>query len=282
MPDCKENIEKISAYVDGELPSSEIETLEKHISECAHCTTVLKATREEKKLMQQTFTSMRAPVYLSQRIMTAIREEARRETAKERMPFFRRLLAPSPAWALASLVLVLLAGTIYMRTQGIISPGGDKPTTMGLYLNDISHDQYLVNGLPERPLDIACDDPHKAETFMSKFVGFEVHVPTLKAEGYGVKGARLWHTVARISALIVYEDEKGRSISLFEIKKDRIGKKEAKTVVTSDGRTFYVGGAYGYNGVTWVQKNVALGLVGDLPPGELLKLAKSAAASLQD
>jgi anti-sigma factor RsiW len=276
---CKENIEKISAYVDEALESAERATLEQHLSGCEMCQEVLRATRRGKDLMQQTFSPIKAPAHLMRRVKSGIKEEARQDAARYRVPFFRRLFAPSPLWAAASLVLVLIAGTMYLRTEGIIAPGGEKPTTVGLYLYDIAHDQYLVDSLPKRPLDVECDDAAAAEAYMSNQVGFAVHIPDLAEAGYTMQGARLWHTVARISALIEYRDDSGNQISLFEIKGERIGKSGGKRV-EADGFTFYLGDAFGYNGVVWMQHEVALGLVADLPHETLVALARTAAVVL--
>lgn len=277
---CKDSLEKISAYVDNELSSSEAAAVEAHIAACELCREVLRATRTEKQLLKSTFSAMKAPAPLVRRIRTAVKEEARAESARSQVPFFKRLLSPSPAWAAVSLIFVLVAGTIYLRTEGIISPAGEKATTMGLYVYDITHDAYLVDSLPERPYDLQSASAAETGAYLSKHVGFDVPVPNLAAAGYAVRGGRIWHTVARISALIVYEDTSGNTVSLFEIKRENIGRGGAKEVA-ADGKTFYLGDAYGYNGVVWMQKNVALGLVGDLPHDRLLEIARAAAASLE-
>jgi anti-sigma factor RsiW len=286
---CKDNLEKISAYVDSELSSSEAAVLEAHMAACALCSEVLRATREEKRLLAGTFSSMRAPATLAGRIHAVIGEEVRREgilreqtpgeSPRGRVPFFRRFFSPGPAWAAVSLVFVLIAGTIYLRTEGIILPAGEKATTAGLYVKDIAHDAYLIQTLPERPYDLQSRSPVETEAFLSEHVGFDVHVPDLAAAGYRLRGGRIWHTIARISALIVFEDSSGNTVSLFEVKREHIGMHGAKRIV-ADGREFYMGDAYGFSGVVWMQENVAFGLAGDLPNEKLIEIARAAAASL--
>jgi anti-sigma factor RsiW len=156
----------------------------------------------------------------------------------------------------------------------------EKSTTVGFYAYDISHDAYLIESLPQRPFDIQSTSIPETESFLSKFVGFGVHIPNLAYVGFSMTGGRLWHTVARISALIVYEDSSGNAVSLFEIKRERVRKSGAKVVV-ADNRPFYVGKAYGYNGVVWMQREVAFGLVGGLPHDRLLDIARAAAANLE-
>lgn len=279
MPLCKDNIEKISAYVDEALERSECAVLEKHLETCEMCREVLRATRTGKELMQKSFSDVKAPAHLMKRIKADIREEARREEARERVPFFRRFFAPGPAWAAVSLVLVLVAGTMYLRTEGIIAPGGEKPTTVGLYLYDIAHDAYLVAGLPDRPMEIESSSFEETERYLSEHVGFPVYAPHLDKAGFAMQGGRLWHTVARISSLIEYQDAEGHKLSLFEIRRDRIGKKGG-TRVEVDGFECYVGDAFGFNGVVWMQNEVALGLVADLPRDRLVELAHAAATDL--
>lgn len=276
---CKQNIEKISAYVDNALERSECDMLEQHLTSCEICQEVLRATRRGKVLMQESFASVKAPAHLMKLIKADIKNEVRQEMARHQVPFFRRLFAPSPAWAALSLVLVLVAGTMYLRTEGIIVPGGEKPTTVGLYLYDIAHDAYLVYSLPERPLEIESSDAAETEAYLSKHVGFNVRAPQLTDAGFTMQGGRLWHTVARISSLIEYLDASGTKISLFEIHRERIGKSGGKKV-TAGGLDFYLGDAFGFNGVVWMQHEVALGLVADLPHDRLLEIAEIAAADL--
>ncbi|MBI4721385.1 MAG: zf-HC2 domain-containing protein [Chitinivibrionia bacterium] len=156
----------------------------------------------------------------------------------------------------------------------------EKSTTVGFYAYDISHDAYLIESLPQRPFDIVSASIQETAAFLSKFVGFPVHVPDLAYAGFGMKGGRLWHTVARISALIVYEDASGNAVSLFEIKKERV-RRSGATEVVADNKSFYLGKAYGYNGVVWLQRDVAFGLVGGLPHDKLLEIARAAAANLE-
>lgn len=276
---CKENIEKISAFVDRELEPSECALLEQHLASCEMCREVLRATRRGKELMRESYSARKAPAHLLKRIRADIKEEVRRETERDRVPFFRRFFAPGPAWAAISLVLVLFAGTLYLRTEGIIVPGGEKPTTVGLYLYDIAHDAYLVSSLPERPLEIASNDCKKTAAFLSEHVGFPVHAPELTDAGLAMQGGRLWHTVARISALIEYQDASGAKVSLFEINRERIGMTGGKKV-QAGGTDFYLGDAFGFNGVVWMQHEVALGIVADLPDERLIEIAQVAAADL--
>lgn len=276
---CKENIEKISAYVDNELERSECDTLEKHLGSCEMCQEVLRATRRGKELMHESYSAMKAPAHLLKQIKADIKEEVRQETARFQVPFFKRFFTPGPAWAALSLVLVLVAGTMYLRTEGIIAPGGEKPTTVGLYLYDIAHDAYLVKALPERPLEIASASCKETEAYLSKHVGFPVRAPEMAEAGLTMQGGRLWHTIARISSLIEYVDDNGNKISLFEVSRERIGL-SGGTKVEADGFEFYLGDAFGFNGVVWLQHEVALGFVADLPHDRLLEIAAVAAADL--
>ena len=55
---CQEiPVENLIAYADGELPPDEIESLEKHISDCERCRTMLKALQDSLKTVQDIWES---------------------------------------------------------------------------------------------------------------------------------------------------------------------------------------------------------------------------------
>lgn len=280
MAECIERVEAISAYADGQVSPEEKGEIERHLEECPFCSNVLEAVRAEKQLMQSRFGALAAPRGLKKRITRALGEAAKEERTSLKVPLLKRLIVPGPAWAAASLVILAAAGAVYLRTEGIIFPGGEKPATIGLFLDDISHDAFLVSRLPQRPYDVECSDPVLAEEFASEHAGFQVHLPELDGAGFEMSGVRLWHTVARISALVDYRDEEGRVLTLFEVPRENLGKRGARTVIRN-GRSFYVGGGYGYNSLCWLHKNVAVGLVGDIGEEELLRIATIAANVLE-
>jgi anti-sigma factor (TIGR02949 family) len=278
VKDCPVSLAQLSAYADREVDGEEKKALERHVERCERCRFELQAIEAEKRWLKRTFASRVAPPALRTAVLDRLRAEA--GTAAAAVPRWRRWWAPSPAWAAVSLFLLVAAGLIYLRTEGVLLPSGEKPTTMGLFVRDITHDAYLVARLPARPLDVASEDPRRVADVLSGFVGFPVRIPDLSTSGFRLKGGRLWHTVSRISALAVFEDGSGRRVRLFEIRGERIGLKGARAVRT-DGRVFYVGRSFGFQGVAWKQHGLALGLVGDLPEEELLELARTASVRLE-
>ncbi len=278
---CEKNIYSISAYMDNELDAKDIEILKKHLSSCESCSAVLLAMNEEKRLMLESFASIKAPPRLKQKIVESLRSASIKTAARyPQTPFWKRLLTPGPAWAAVSLVILIIAGAVYLRTQGIIAPSGEKPATMGLYLRDVTHDSYLIRNLPARPFDIKSRASGEVSAYLANHVGFDVLIPDLSSSGYELKGGRLWHTISRISALAVYDNREGSTISLFEVKKERMGKSEAEKII-ADGRDFYFGNWFGYSGVAWIEKNTAVSIVGKISRDELLILARAAARAMQ-
>jgi anti-sigma factor RsiW len=50
---CRESLERISAYLDGELDASACESIERHCRECPECAAVVQGLRETVGLCRQ-------------------------------------------------------------------------------------------------------------------------------------------------------------------------------------------------------------------------------------
>ena len=79
--ECKEAYNCLCAYLDGELDSGKVVSLEKHLGICHFCKTELEAQRFVKFLIQEQFLNITAPDYLKTRVIVELeRAEEYRES----------------------------------------------------------------------------------------------------------------------------------------------------------------------------------------------------------
>lgn len=101
MSDCLQNIERISAYVDGELSREDAQLLAEHLADCPSCQALLKAyggVFPDKKPLP-------VPDSLAKNVMAGVREIS---TAKQKAARRRRLF-PRVFAAAACLAVMLIA-----------------------------------------------------------------------------------------------------------------------------------------------------------------------------
>ena len=59
---CRELVEFLMAYIDGELPEADRRTFEAHLSDCAQCAAYLRSYRETVRLGRAAFADPDEPV----------------------------------------------------------------------------------------------------------------------------------------------------------------------------------------------------------------------------
>ena len=98
---CRERIEQIGAYLDGELAGAELEELRRHLAECAECRRELAQQQKLWSLLEEASSPAEASEHLYARIL------GRTTRRKERRPAVRILRWAAPLAAAATLVLAV-------------------------------------------------------------------------------------------------------------------------------------------------------------------------------
>lgn len=183
-----------------------------------------------------------------------------------------RWFAPGPAWAAAAMLLLALAGWTYLRVNGYVSPAGQMPADMARLIADVGHDAYLY-ARTTRPLELASSDPEEVERWFDGRIDTPLHLPHRAVPGCDLEGARLWHTVSRLAALVQYRPEDGgEPVTLFVVSADRLADRGGRRVDYA-GRVYCIGKAFEHQVVAWQAGGSAYALVGHAGPDELLQLA---------
>ncbi len=110
---CDEIREKLSLYLEGELPGPEREALDRHLAACAACTETLSLLREVAAGLSRV-EEVEPPPHLARKIQSAIAEKARNKRAR---PAWWGSWAP--ALAAAAVVLLTIGTVTYLDTTRV-------------------------------------------------------------------------------------------------------------------------------------------------------------------
>jgi anti-sigma factor RsiW len=270
---CKEVRSLIDESSSQELRDADTE-LRAHIDSCASCSRVYELRRITSQSLVASAGGVRAGRRFTMRVLDALDREAgwsEPPRARKQMSW-RAVLRPSPAWAALALVLVMISGYNYLRTMGYFHPTGEVPINMGRFVEDVGHDAFLYSR-NDQTLEVLTGSPASVRRWFDTRLDFPVNVPGGLPGGYVLEGARLWHTVSRLSAFARYRTPAGDWVALFLISSDNLADQGAR-IVQGYGHTYRVGESFQYNAVAWKEGEAAYALVGRLDTDELVRMAE--------
>jgi anti-sigma factor RsiW len=248
--------------------------LREHIESCDSCSRLYKLRLIASQALAASTGGVRAGEKFTMRVLDALDREAGwpEESRARRQMSWAAMLRPSPAWAALALVLVLISGYNYLRTLGYFHPGGEVPINMGRFVDDVGHDAFLYSR-NDQTLEVLTDSPPTVREWFNTRLDFPVIVPERLPGGYVLEGARLWHTVSRLSAFARYQTPAGDWVALFLISSNNLADQGGRTV-RAERRTYRTGESFQYNAVAWKESEAAYALVGRLDTDELVRLAE--------
>ncbi|MFQ5792602.1 MAG: hypothetical protein ACE5JI_19190, partial [Acidobacteriota bacterium] len=88
-----------------------------------------------------------------------------------------------------------------------------------------------------------------------------------------IEGIRLWHTLARLSALVSYHSPERERVLLFVISAAHLAKRGGR-MVRGRERAYHVGESFQYNVVAWREGESAYALVAQLASDKLVEMAE--------
>lgn len=188
---CSEIRIRLHAYVDGELPVTEISEIDSHCMECRQCAALARAEHDFRQLLRRQ-PREGAPAELRARIVRRVRRESAVTRGR------RWLLVPVMAAAAATVMMMLLP----VRTQA--------PLVADLV------DKHIAYAQIERPAELASSDAREVVEWFRSRTGMRVTVPDYSPSGIHLTGARLAEAHERKAAYLLYE--KGRTLlSVFMV-----------------------------------------------------------------
>jgi len=245
---CLEFHTCLHAYVDGELPVSEVAAANAHAVDCAACGEVLRREREFRRLLRR---HPREPAPAELRTAIVARLLRRRRAARG-----FRILTPALAAAAAAVFMV-----VFFHARPPRAP----------LLGELV-DKHIAYAQIDRPAELTSSDPAQVRQWFRQRANLPVTVPDYSPAGIRLIGARLAEAHERNAAYLLYE--KGRTLlSVFMVPVSG-----PNTVLPGDhvayrGHEYMTTERKGYRTVSWSEGRMLFGLVSMLDYPALLECA---------
>ena len=217
---CKQAIDLMDGYLDGELDPITSLAIEQHLRDCRNCDQRYTANRTLIRAISSAIPYHKAPIELRERIQSSLREEIAERPTRNVAPDARPLIAKKQreprsvlfgtSWnwlALAASIVfaAIIAWNLVPRLQ---RPGAEQFLATQLIA---SHARSL---LANHLTDVASSDHHTVKPWLDAKLDFAPAVVDLSSDGFPLIGGRLDYLDNRPVAALVYGRRK-HFINLF-------------------------------------------------------------------
>jgi anti-sigma factor RsiW len=257
-PDCLILSARLAALLDGELSLPQRRELELHLRTCTRCAAELELVQLARATLRDAATRLAAPDELRRRVEAALAGAARPAGA-------RRHVLHAVALAAAVAVIVALGLLGFALRQA--------PNASLLHRVSLAHTQETLSA---QPVAFASDDAMAVEIWLRQQASEDVDVPSLSSTGFELMGARLDPAVAPHAVTLVYRGADG-PVSCVILPSMPPSFLRAPLSLLHGG--VHPASIAGTQLASWVARDGTYVLAGDLPPAELLSLARTAAAA---
>jgi anti-sigma factor RsiW len=245
MP-CSAYRVRISAYIDGELPPSEMTEVADHLAHCPACSRDYEGLRRATIALQERLVRHRTPDVLRARIRSALLDHVSDDPVAVPAPSRRH----AGWWRQAVAAVVIIAAS--SATTVLLTRSHQVPNAA---IADEILASHIRSLMPGHLTDITSNDQHNVKPWFNGRVDFSPPVPRLDDNGFRLIGGRLDFVGGRPVAVVVY----GRRQHLINVFSwPAVGDRE---VPMTERR--------GYNLLTWQHDGVATWVVSDLNQAEL-------------
>lgn len=245
---CEATRERLSAYVDGELPPGEAAETAEHLASCAACAREYEAVLQTVQTVREGLVRHHAPDVLRARVRTALRDEP-----AERAPVARRAWrAPWQApWRAVAAALV-----VAVVSSGLTLLAADRRPAEPAVADEVlaSHIRSLM---PEHLTDVRSSDQHNVKPWFNGRVDVAPAVPDLATAGFPLVGGRLDYVDGHVAAAVVY-GRRRHVVSVYSWPAPGSGDMEPASRSEQ-----------GFNLVHWRRGGVECWAVSDIPGAEL-------------
>jgi len=194
---CERWEEKISAYIDSEVPADEIDALDAHLQSCAHCATEAFAQLKMKQLVSNT-----GKRYLPSR---EFREKVRRKTFGRAPARVAWRWWPAAALAVAMLIAIFI-GIDYRRA--LIESDRKLAEIADLHVTALAS---------AAPVDVVSSDRHTVKPWFEGRIPFSFNLPELQNTQFILLGGRVTYVNQLPGAHLLYQIRKHRiSVYIFQ------------------------------------------------------------------
>ena len=261
MRKCEDIRGQLTLYLDSELQSDELATIEAHLSECLSCASIfareisfLNAVRESGPLHV-------APPELRNRVQEALAGAERSHSHGLSVRTQSRF-----SWAMtiaAGLLVLILPVVVWRLVRERETPSTPRPSSFAL----MAADTHLRHTRGELPLEIESVNPQDISAWFSNKVKFSVKLPNYQESSgqeklYTLEGARLVGFENDYAAYVAYR-MKERPITLV-ITSDSVAKPSGGEEIAAGALRFHYNAIDGLKVLTWSDRGLTYALVSDL------------------
>ena len=252
--------EKLSAYLDGELPEADVRAIEEALESDPALQAELEALMAADARAKADYNAMLdEPVPFE--LASAIREAPETQVANVTAPPSGR------GWLTAAVAsIALLIGGMGGYFTGI-SQGVEVAAAPG-WLADIADYHAVYAGQKRHLIEVGADEADHIQTWLTASVGAKVRVPDLAAQGLIFQGARLLVATGKPVAQLMYLDAEARVVALCLIATDNPRDGFASQTIN------------GFDMVSWGGDDANYVIVGDKGRGDLEEIAQAAAVDV--
>jgi anti-sigma factor RsiW len=187
---CTDCLERVDAYVDGELSAGEARDLAQHLAVCPECARARQDILALSRSIKEGLVRHRAPDVLKARIRSAIAAEP---------PIRVPTAAPSISWIRIAAGAVLVATLSSAATFAAMRERNARSSLEGEVV--ASHIRSLI---PGHLTDIVSTNQHNVKPWFNGRVDLSPAVPSLDSAGFPLVGGRIDYVGGRVVPATVY------------------------------------------------------------------------------
>lgn len=236
---------KLGAYVDGELPETEMRSYDEHLRGCASCSADAVASVQMKRAIHAAGKRYAPSADFRQRMERQLASKTRT----------RRF---SWQWAVALAAVVLLVA-------GAITSGYLQMRSQRNHLFSEIADLHVATMASASPVDVVSTDRHTVKPWFQGRIPFAFSLPELQNTGFTLVGGRVAYLDQTAGAQLIYDLRK-HHISVFIFPESPLrGSLPSRSMVPA-GQTFSM--------ETWGQDGLRYFVIGDADAGNIAALSK--------
>ena len=249
---CKECLDSLNAFVDGELAADEAAAVRDHLATCDDCAAQHTRLVEGTMRLKGALMRYEAPDVLKARLRASLSKTDPEVVEPARLTQRPRFVRWSNAVAAAAIVAVLSS----VATLSFANRQSDADAIQSELL--ASHIRSLM---PGHLTDVASNDQHNVKPWFNGRVDISPNVPRLDSLGFPLVGGRIDYINGRSVPVIVYT-RRQHVINVFAWPSNTVGD---KTVTSS---------SHGYNLIRVPVNGEEMWIVSDLNRNELDTFAR--------
>lgn len=253
--------EKLTAFLDGELPEDEEREIEAALARDPALQAELDELMEADVLTHEEFG-----------LIEAKPDPLEMAAAIRRAPVVTVANAPvtpngMPGWVATAMAVFFLfiggtGGYLVAVSQGL------QVATTSSWLTDIAGYHSVYAAETRHLVEVPANEAEHITAWLTKTVGADVRIPDLSSNGLEFQGARLLVAAGKPVAQLMYTDVAGKVVALCLIRSDTPS-------VGFTTRTLN-----GFDMISWSENGANVVVIGDEGRGDLSKIAANASAQI--